>query len=622
MYGDLLSGLKKTKKSNSQFVYPFDQNINSLKNLSLNELKKIVSDKEKIFYGLFELTNDAIFIIDLKGDYLLVNERAAKLLGTTVKDMMGKNARDFTSPNEYDDVEKKLVKLKKGQILPIYERMLVSKDGKLIPVELNVALVKDKDGKPLYIQSTARDIRERKNFERKIRSSEERFRLAFENSFEAIFWIDVSTNRIENCNYAAEKLLSLKKREIIGKNYQKLCRSIGETENKISKEFASDIDITQERILITPDGKYHSVSITTTQITIDEKILRQCIVRDISKIKEAEEKYRILFNGAREGIVLIDKETGLIVDANPEFIRQSGRTIEHLQRMRIWELRPDEKKELAKTNFYEVIENGTGQSSELDLMRPDGVIIPIEFLSRVVTIHGKNYLLSISRDITDWINSDRKLKQQQEMLEKQRDELDSFASNVAHDIRGKLQIISLYNELIGDQIYAEKISEQINEMVRFLDNLLLLAKTGEIIGEYNTINLNDLLKDLIEKVKSLQKDLIIEKEKLPTIMGDKEKLHQVFENLFMNIIKHSQAKKLRIYSEAKDQDILIYIEDNGKGMDKNTQEKIIRAWETKRYTTFGLMIVKKIIEAHKGIITFKSKEKQGTTFIIQLPKKQ
>jgi len=289
--------------------------------------------------------------------------------------------------------------------------------------------------------------------------------------------------------------------------------------------------------------------------------------------------------------------------------------------MKIWELRPEEKKELAKNKFYEILKDGTGQSTELDLKRLDGVIIPIEFLSRVVTILGKKYLLSISRDITDWINSDRKLKQQQEMLQKQRDELDSFASNVAHDIRGKLQIISLYNELIGDQIYTEKISEQIEEMVRFLDNSLLLAKTGEIIGEFENINLNDLLKDLFEKIKSLQKDLIIEKEKLPTVLGDKEKLYQVFENLFMNIIKHSQAKKLRIYSEVKESNILIYIEDDGKGMNKITQEKIIRAWETKRYTTFGLMIVKKIIEAHKGTISFKSKEKQGTTFIIQLPKK-
>ncbi|HUT80345.1 MAG TPA: PAS domain S-box protein [Candidatus Bathyarchaeia archaeon] len=614
-------GLKKKEKSNSQFGYLFDQNGYSLKNLSIDEIREVIRDKENIFFSLFELTNDAIFIINMLGDYLLVNDRAAKMLGTTVKDMMGKNARDFTSPDEYNDVDKKLANLKKGQILPIYERMLVSKDGSLIPVELNVALVKDKNGKPLYIQSTARDIRERKNYELKIRTSEERFRLAFENSFEAIFWVEISTGLIENCNLAAEKLMNMKKKKIISKKYQEICSSKDEVTGKITKGFASEINATKESILITPNGKQHSVSITSTEITIEEKIFRQCIVRDISKIKEAEEKYRVLFNEAREGIVLIDQETGLIVDANPEFIRQSGRTIEHLRKMKIWELRPEEKKELAKNKFYEILKDGTGQSTELDLKRLDGVIIPIEFLSRVVTILGKKYLLSISRDITDWINSDRKLKQQQEMLQKQRDELDSFASNVAHDIRGKLQIISLYNELIGDQIYTEKISEQIEEMVRFLDNSLLLAKTGEIIGEFENINLNDLLKDLFEKIKSLQKDLIIEKEKLPTVLGDKEKLYQVFENLFMNIIKHSQAKKLRIYSEVKESNILIYIEDDGKGMNKITQEKIIRAWETKRYTTFGLMIVKKIIEAHKGTISFKSKEKQGTTFIIQLPKK-
>ncbi|NHJ86744.1 MAG: PAS domain S-box protein [Asgard group archaeon] len=614
-------GLKKRKKSNSEYGYLFDQKSYSIKNLSLDEISSLISDKEKIFYSLFELTNDAIFIIDLEGDYLLVNERAAKLLGTTVKDMMGKNARDFTSADEYEDVNRRLKSLLKGQILPIYERKLISKNGEIIPVELNVALVKDNNGKPLYIQSTARDIRERKNFETKIRLSEERFRLAFENSYEAIFWVDVSTGLIENCNLAAEKLLSLEKKKIIGASYKDLCKSKEETNGIPVKGFLSQLDTTKESILITPDGKHHSVSITTTEIEINNKKLRQCIIRDISKIKEAEEKYRILFSEAREGIVLIDQETGIIVDANPEFIRQSGRTLEHLIKMKIWELRSEEKKEAAKEKFYEIIEAGIGRSAELDLIRPDGIIIPIEFLSRAIIIHGKKYLLSISRDITDWKISDQKLKQQQEMLEKQRDELDSFASNVAHDIRGKLQIISLYNEMIGDQIYTEKIAEQIDDMVKFGDNSLLLAKAGEIIGEFKPIDLNNLLKDLFEKIKSLQKDLIIECEKLPNIKGDANRLHQVFENLLMNVVKHSQAKKLRIYSEVKSPNIIIYIEDNGKGMSKTTQEKIIRAWETKRYTTFGLMIVKKIIEAHNGTISFKSKEKHGTTFIIQLPKK-
>jgi len=267
-------GLKKKEKSNSQFGYLFDQNGYSLKNLSIDEIREVIRDKENIFFSLFELTNDAIFIINMLGDYLLVNDRAAKMLGTTVKDMMGKNARDFTSPDEYNDVDKKLANLKKGQILPIYERMLVSKDGSLIPVELNVALVKDKNGKPLYIQSTARDIRERKNYELKIRTSEERFRLAFENSFEAIFWVEISTGLIENCNLAAEKLMNMKKKKIISKKYQEICSSKDEVTGKITKGFASEINATKESILITPNGKQHSVSITSTEITIEEKIFR------------------------------------------------------------------------------------------------------------------------------------------------------------------------------------------------------------------------------------------------------------------------------------------------------------------------------------------------------------
>ncbi len=84
------------------------------------------------------------------------------------------------------------------------------------------------------------------------------------------------------------------------------------------------------------------------------------------KLIESERKYHTIFDEARDGIVLIDKESGYVVDCNPEFEKQTGRKIEQLKKMKIWEVRPPEKVEVAKRKFSEIKEKGMGGSSELE----------------------------------------------------------------------------------------------------------------------------------------------------------------------------------------------------------------------------------------------------------------
>lgn len=117
------------------------------------------------------------------------------------------------------------------------------------------------------------------------------------------------------------------------------------------------------------------------------------------ELKESEEQYRSIFNEARDGIVLIDKETGNIFNCNPEFERQTGRRLEHLKKMKIWEVMPSEIVEVAKKTFFEIKEKRTNGFGELEFQKPDGNIIPIEFVNKGVEIRGKQFIQSITRNI-------------------------------------------------------------------------------------------------------------------------------------------------------------------------------------------------------------------------------
>ncbi|NHJ49304.1 MAG: PAS domain S-box protein [Asgard group archaeon] len=456
------------------------------------------------------------------------------------------------------------------------------------------------------------------------------FHNLFETTNDGIFILDLDGRYIK-VNKKGADLLGYSADELVGRKATDFVAEEELTDSNEKLETIKDGRVWPifERTIVNRNGERTILEVNASSITNQEGkvIYLQTIARDISKrkemelkLKENEEKYRVLFEEAREGIILIDAKTGRIIDANPEFQLQTGRSLKNLQELSIWELRPDEKQELAKKMFFEIKKSGSGKSSDLELQKPDGKITSIEFATKAITIGKKNFLLSISRDVSEKKLAESILIQQRKILQRQRDELDSFASTVAHDIRGKLQVISLMNELSEDTIYSEKIAEQINDTVKFLDTSLLLAKEGAIIGDIKPIDMNELLNRLVQKLISINPETTFNIQEFPLIKGDEERLYQVFENILMNAIKHSQAETVTVSYNEEESYYNIQIKDDGSGMSEETQEKIKRSWTTKKYTSFGLMIVKKIVEAHRGKLSFESEEKIGTTFYVKLPK--
>ncbi|TAM45340.1 MAG: PAS domain S-box protein [Gammaproteobacteria bacterium] len=135
-------------------------------------------------------------------------------------------------------------------------------------------------------------------------------------------------------------------------------------------------------------------------------------------LRETEERYRRIFAGARDGIVLIDAETGFVTDGNPEFERQCDRPLAQLKGMRIWELRPPDMREAARRKFEEVRATGSGGSAELGLQRPDGTVVPVEFVATRIRIGGREFLQSICRDITERKRAAQELRRTHELLER------------------------------------------------------------------------------------------------------------------------------------------------------------------------------------------------------------
>ena len=158
---------------------------------------------------------------------------------------------------------------------------------------------------------------------------------------------------------------------------------------KVDEQLLESKSATFETVHRRKDGSTFPAEINIQRVELDRPY-HLVNARDITErkrsenaMRDAEARYRGIFSEARDGIVLIDLETGFVVDCNPEFERQCGRDREQLRGLHIWELRPPALREAARSKFDQIKAGEPGESdgSTDALQRPDGSVVPIQFRS-------------------------------------------------------------------------------------------------------------------------------------------------------------------------------------------------------------------------------------------------
>jgi len=175
-------------------------------------------ESEEKYRSLFEKTNSAVFITGLNFICLDINEQAARLLGYSVDEIIGKSYDEFLEPGESKLAIERSKQLLAGDIVPAYERIFRRKDGSKLLTEIKVSLIRDKDNEPLYFYSVINDITEQKRLQDALKDSEQRYRNILEHASEAVFTTDIlgcftfaNPIMVKRSGYSAE--------DIIGKHF-------------------------------------------------------------------------------------------------------------------------------------------------------------------------------------------------------------------------------------------------------------------------------------------------------------------------------------------------------------------------------------------------------------------
>lgn len=215
---------------------------------------------------------------------------------------------------------------------------------------------------------------------------------------------------------------------------------------------------------------------------------------------------------------------------------------------------------------------------------------------------------------------------------------------VAHDIRAPLAAIKsclqvvlagyLKNDPVKEREMLQRVEARIEDQLTFVKNLLDFSRIAESCGEMVRIDLqevirkvSDLMSDLA-KTKKMSIKVLEEGGQLP-ILADEDLLVRALTNLVGNAIKYNpEGSKIWIDSQTSNGNINIAIKDNGVGIPQdevpNIFEVMFRGRNAKRQKEhgagLGLSIVKQVVEIHQGKIRVESKEKEGTSFFISLPR--
>lgn len=257
---------------------------------------------EERFRNIFENATDIIYVHDLDGNYLSINDAGLRVFGYSREEALALNMQQVAVPEHYELAKEKLFeKLRGGAKETSYEVDCLCKDGTRITLEVNTSVI-SKDGKPLAVQGIARDVTERKRIDAALRENEERYRELFENANDLIYTHDLAGN-FTSINRAGESITGYSRAEAVRMNIASVVAPefLEQAKRMTALKVEGKGPTAYELEIIAKNGSRVSLELSTRLIYQDGKPVGvQGIGRDITERKRTEEALKASENRYRQ----------------------------------------------------------------------------------------------------------------------------------------------------------------------------------------------------------------------------------------------------------------------------------------------------------------------------------
>jgi PAS domain S-box-containing protein len=369
-----------------------------------------------------------------------------------------------------------------------------------------------------------------------------------------------------------------------------------------------------------------------------------------SALRERQEFYEQLFTSGSAIKLLLDPQTGQIVDANPAAAVFYGLSLDQLLGRAIWsldELEPEQSLALLRAAQAELNSRFVYRHRMADGSHRD-----VEVFTGPLRVRDRDLVMSIVHDVTDRLSSEQKLahalheqENQARELARSNAELEQFAYVASHDLRQPLRQVASYVSLL-ERMYADKLDEEGRQFIgfarsgaermdRLIVDLLEYSRIGRKVRGRESVHVAEMLAEPVRIMSPLAEEAggsvrLELAEDVGAILGERIELERLIQNLIGNAIKYRAPERPPVVTVTAvrsdlEGEMHIAVSDNGIGIAPEHFERIfgifqrLHGRDEYEGTGIGLAICKKIVDHHKGRIWIESKLGEGSVFHVALP---
>jgi len=514
----------------------------------------------------------------------------------------------------------------------------------------------------IHVASSLRrlnDITKREYAENEIRRLSQFLESIIDN---ADVWLNVldQNSRVRTWNKAAEEISGYSREEVVGhdkiwvwlypdEQYRK--RVTETTERIIQNELHEEnfettikrkdgqtriISWNSRALLDLKHSPIGSVVIgldVTEQVRLREELdryskhLEELVTERTMSLQESQERLNTIIQASPEGIVVTD-QSGMIIDCNRAALRHYTSRDQLVGKSAI-EIIAGKDRDLASTMFARIARAGSIRDLGYTVCGEKGQEFPASISASVIKDAGGNPVtyIAVIKDLTEQNEMQERLRKAERMAV-----IGETAAMVGHDLRNPMQGISGAVYVIKTQ--EGNLSENGKEMLHVIEDAVersdkivndLLDYSRELRLDLSTSNAKSLIDQSLSSMKIPKNVNVINHTKeQSTVEVDVEKMKRVCLNLMKNAIDAMpNGGTLTITNTESHGNLSISFADIGEGI---REEVLAKIWSP-LFTTkakgmgYGLAIVKRFVEAHRGSVSVDTNPGKGSTFTIRLPLK-
>lgn len=603
----------------------------------LKNQEEIIKSNER-FQLIARTTNEAIWECDFKTEITWANETHQYLYGLTIEDPVPTHEQ-WRAAIHPDDRENTINSYKEALLSAenvwIAEYRFVTGRGEVINIYDRTYILRDETGEPIRMMGSMMNITARKKAEEEIVKARDMADKLID-ALPGVFYFYDENGKFIRWNRQLEVVTGYSSKEIAGMHPVDLFPEeekeyIGTRIEGVFNHGTNDA----EANFLTKKGERIPYYFKAVLMNYEG---RPCLLGsgiDITERKKAEEqvrsserKYKLLFESNPQPMWMFDLPAYNIIDVNDAAAKQYGYTREEFLSLRAVDLRQAEDVEKFMKYLNPNFREGVYYAGAWRHKKKNGDIIYVDILSHDILYEEKPVRLILANNITDKYIAEEKLKESYEAIRELTGHIQNIReeerSHIAREIHDELgqqltvlkMDVSWLNKKVGqgDTVVAGKLkslAEMIDGTVKtvrrisselrpsLLDDLGLVAAIDWHLKEFGRRSGIETL------FNEPEYDLHIP-EKFKT------GLYRIFQEALTNVARHSGASSVKVILEEKDDNLVLCIEDNGKGFDMQ---------KTKGRRTLGILGMKERSMMMGGFYEISSQPGQGTIITISVPVK-